>query len=72
MVTVLVKNRCVQCDWTINILEREGIPYRTEDITTDENMERVKQLGYLSAPVVIVGDDHWSGFQPARIKELAM
>ena len=59
MVTVLVKNQCVQCDWTINILEREGIPYRTEDITTDENMERVKQLGYLSAPVVIVGDDHW-------------
>ena len=71
MVTVLTKSNCVQCDWTVKLLERERIPYRTEDITSDENMERVKQLGYLSAPVVIVGEESWSGFQPARLQELA-
>jgi len=25
-------------------------------------------LGYLQAPVVMAGDDHWSGFRPDRIK----
>ncbi|QBR73330.1 glutaredoxin family protein [Microbacterium sediminis] len=29
-------------------------------------------LGYSQAPVVVVDDhDHWSGFQPAKIRELA-
>jgi glutaredoxin-like protein NrdH len=28
-------------------------------------------LGYLQAPVVVTGNDHWSGFRPDRIKALA-
>jgi glutaredoxin-like protein NrdH len=28
-------------------------------------------LGYLQAPVVVVGNDHWSGFRPDRIRALA-
>jgi glutaredoxin-like protein NrdH len=28
-------------------------------------------LGYLQAPVVTAGDDHWSGFRPDRIKALS-
>lgn len=28
-------------------------------------------LGYLQAPVVVAGNDHWSGFRPDRIKALA-
>ena len=27
-------------------------------------------LGYLQAPVVVAGNDHWSGFRPDRIKAL--
>jgi glutaredoxin-like protein NrdH len=27
-------------------------------------------LGYLQAPVVVAGNDHWSGFRPDRIKTL--
>lgn len=27
-------------------------------------------LGYLQAPVVVAGDDHWAGFRPDRIKNL--
>jgi glutaredoxin-like protein NrdH len=26
---------------------------------------------YLQAPVVVAGNDHWSGFRPDRIKALA-
>jgi glutaredoxin-like protein NrdH len=28
-------------------------------------------LGYLQAPVVVAGNDHWSGFRPDRIKVLS-
>jgi len=28
-------------------------------------------LGYLQAPVVVAGDDHWSGFRPDRITPVA-
>ena len=28
-------------------------------------------LGYLQAPVVVAGNDHWSGFRPDRIKGLS-
>ena len=42
------------------------------DITTnDEARDYVMGLGYLQAPVVVAGDDHWSGFRPDRIKALA-
>jgi glutaredoxin-like protein NrdH len=27
-------------------------------------------LGYLQAPVVVAGNEHWSGFRPDRIKAL--
>ena len=32
---------------------------------------QVKELGYLQAPVVITDEDHWSGFRPDKIAELA-
>jgi glutaredoxin-like protein NrdH len=28
-------------------------------------------LGYLQAPVVVAGNEHWSGFRPDRIKGLS-
>ena len=34
-------------------------------------LEQVKALGYLQAPVVITDEDHWSGFRPDKIDELA-
>ena len=42
------------------------------DITLDsEARDYVMALGYLQAPVVVAGNDHWSGFRPDRIKALA-
>lgn len=67
MVTVYTKPNCVQCTMTINVLEKQEIPYKTENILTDENMDYVKQLGYLAAPVVVTATEHWSGFRPERI-----
>lgn len=71
-VTVYSKPLCVQCDATKRALNKTGIPYSVVDITEDaEALARVKSLGYVQAPVVTVGADHWSGFRPDKIKTLA-
>ena len=71
-VTVYTKPACVQCNATYKALDRQAVAYAVVDITTNlEARDYVMALGYLQAPVVMAGDDHWSGFRPDRIKALA-
>ena len=68
-VTVYTKPSCVQCNATYKALDKAGIAYQKVDITEDpQARDYVMALGYLQAPVVVAGDDHWSGFRPDRIK----
>ena len=70
-VTVYTKPDCVQCDMTKRLLDREGIAYETIDITQDADaLAYIKELGYLAAPVVVAGNQHWSGFKVERVKGL--
>lgn len=67
-ITVYSKPRCVQCDATYRALDRSGTPYRKVDVSADpEALQYIINLGYQQAPVVVVGDEHWSGFRPDRI-----
>ena len=67
--TVYTKPNCVQCTATFKALDKAGITYAKVDISVDaEARDYVMALGYLQAPVVVAGDDHWSGFRPDRIK----
>ncbi|GAC62318.1 glutaredoxin-like protein NrdH (plasmid) [Gordonia sp. LUNF6] len=71
-ITVYTKPACVQCNATYKALDKAGITYVAVDISTnDDARDYVLSLGYLQAPVVVAGDDHWSGFRPDRIKQLA-
>ncbi|WP_146338406.1 glutaredoxin-like protein NrdH [Nesterenkonia sp. NBAIMH1] len=71
-VTVYTKPACVQCNATYRALDKNGVAYKTVDISQDaEALERVRALGYMQAPVVITDADHWSGFRPDKISELA-
>lgn len=70
-VDIYSKPNCVQCTMTYRALDKAGIAYTVHDVTADEDAyNRVVALGYSAAPVVVVGDQHWSGFQPDRIAEL--
>ncbi len=70
-ITVYTKPSCVQCTATYRALDAKGIEYDVRDLTTDEAaLQAVKDLGYLQAPVVTAGDEHWSGFRPDKIQEL--
>lgn len=72
MIRLMVKNGCVQCAATHRALDAKGIDYETVDLGDNaEALVEVKALGYLQAPVVITDEDHWSGFRPDKIDELA-
>ncbi|GAY15059.1 redoxin NrdH [Mycobacterium sp. shizuoka-1] len=71
-ITVYTKPACVQCNMTYKALDKEGLSYDVVDISEDaEARDYVMAMGYLQAPVVVAGGDHWSGFRPDRIKALS-
>ena len=72
MVNVYSKPSCVQCTATKRALDSKGIAYREVDMSQDADaLTRVKELGYLAAPVVETADGvHWGGFRPDKIAEL--
>ncbi|WP_182346724.1 glutaredoxin-like protein NrdH [Tomitella gaofuii] len=70
-ITVYTKPACVQCNATYKALDKAGLAYDVVDISEDADArDYVMALGYLQAPVVVVGDSHWSGYRPDRIKAL--
>ena len=74
IVRVYSKPNCWQCSATIRKLDLLGVEYVVEDATDPQTVAALKELGYLSAPVVCVGvsnDDIWSGYRPDRIEEIA-
>lgn len=72
MVTVLSKSVCSQCKLTKKVLNQRGIPFEERLMDEDDSaLALAKELGYLSAPVVITPTgEHWSGFRPDRINAL--
>jgi glutaredoxin-like protein NrdH len=76
-IALLSKPACVQCTATERQFDAANLSYNKEDIYEEGNLTLVKELGYMSAPVVLVRDnggelvDHWAGFRPDKITELA-
>lgn len=71
-ITVYTLPSCVQCRATYRALDAKGLEYATLDLSQDESaMAMVKGLGHVQAPVVVTDDDHWSGFRPDKIADLA-
>jgi glutaredoxin-like protein NrdH len=70
-ITVYTLPSCVQCESTKKVLDKNNVEYSVIDLSEDEiAYEMVKALGYQAAPVVIAGDDHWSGFRPELLSAL--
>lgn len=72
MVTLYSKSDCQPCRLTARALNAKGIEFREEKVDeSPEALARIKELGYLQAPVVFVSEDnHWSGLQPDKINQL--
>ena len=71
-VIVYTKPACPQCDATKRALDRAGVSYQAIDVTsTPEAADMLRDLGYATLPVVMVGEQHWSGFRIDRLRALS-
>ena len=71
-VTVYTLPSCVQCDSTKRMLKSIDVDYEEVDMSQDPvALEMIKTMGYTAAPVVVSGDDHWSGFRMEKIQALS-
>lgn len=79
-ITVYSTPGCSQCTMTKNWLVREGIEFDPVDLSqSPDDLAAIKELGYASAPVVVVNDDgdtqnekHWYGFRPDLLEEFTL
>ncbi len=70
-ITIFSKNNCMQCKMTKKLLDKEGADYQEINIDDrPEMIDYVKDLGFSAAPVIKAGDIIFSGFQPAKLKEI--
>lgn len=70
--TVYTKKNCVQCNATIRHLERRGAAYEAISIDDDPKvLESLKvHYGASQAPVVLHGEEFWTGFRPDLIDKI--
>lgn len=62
---------CNACLATKRWLKREGLQHNVIDVSSDEDASRFcADLGYTMLPVVVAGDDHWSGFRYDKLTSL--
>jgi len=63
---------CVRCDQTKRHFARLGVEVKPVNIMEDEEARlRLKSKGFGQAPVVELGDEVWSGYEPGRIEAAA-
>jgi glutaredoxin-like protein NrdH len=70
-VTVYTTPNCVQCNATKKHLERIGIEYETVDLSENpDTLREFVEKGLTTAPIVVAGENIWSGYQHAKIESL--
>ena len=64
---------CIQCEMTKKYLDNYKLNYSVVDISQDkEASDKITELGYKQAPVVVYNNFHWSGFRPDKIQALRL
>jgi glutaredoxin-like protein NrdH len=71
-ITVYTTKNCAQCMMTKKQFDKLGIRY--DEIALEQHpelVERFKEIGLLSAPIVVTDVKRWSGFRLDKIRSLA-
>ncbi|MDR3433139.1 MAG: glutaredoxin-like protein NrdH [Rouxiella aceris] len=70
-IIIYSKPDCVQCSATYRAMDKQGLPYQVIDLTQNaQALGQVRAMGYQQVPVIVAGDQHWSGFRPDKISAL--
>ena len=71
MVVVYSNPNCTACEQTKRFLTVKNIPFESKMISdSPEVFSLIEEKGYKSAPVVVAGDQSWSGFRLDKLSEL--
>lgn len=71
-VTIYTKPGCGPCTASKTAMTARGITFTAKDVTADPDaLQEVERLGYRQMPVIVAGDQHWSGFRLDLIDGLA-
>ena len=71
-ISVFTTKSCVQCEMTKKQMTKFGIRY--DEIALEQHpelIEKFKEMGLMSAPIVVTDTKRWSGFRLDKIKSLA-
>jgi glutaredoxin-like protein NrdH len=71
--TVIVYSNpnCTACEQTKRFLTVKGIQFESKMIQdSPEVFSLIEEKGYTSAPVVVAGDESWSGFRLEKLSTL--
>lgn len=70
-ITVYSTPACPQCTMTKKLLDKRGVAFNAVDVSNDpEALAVIRGLGYTSAPVVVSGETHFSGFRPDALDQI--
>ena len=71
MITVYSNPNCVACEQTKRFLTVKGINFEAKMIQdSPEIYDLISEKGYSSAPIVVVGEESWSGFRLDKLNSL--
>jgi glutaredoxin-like protein NrdH len=71
MVIVYSNPNCQACEQTKRFLTVKGVAFESKMISeSPEVFSLIEEKGYKSAPVVVAGEDSWSGFRLDKLSEL--
>jgi glutaredoxin-like protein NrdH len=71
MVTVYSNPNCTACEQTKRFLTVKGVVFESKMISeSPEVFALIEEKGYTAAPVVVVGNDSWSGFRLEKLSTL--
>lgn len=70
MIEIYSTPSCRPCIQNKAWMDKNNIEYVTKDVTDPAIMEEYKQFGLTTVPVLKHGDDVWTGFNPAKLREL--
>jgi glutaredoxin-like protein NrdH len=70
-VIVYSNPNCQACEQTKRFLTVKGVVFESKMISdSPEVFSLIEEKGYKSAPVVVAGNDSWSGFRLDKLSEL--
>jgi glutaredoxin-like protein NrdH len=71
MITVYSQPGCHSCEDTKAYLVKHKVQFTDRNIRGDaQALKELGALGYQATPVVVSGDQHWAGHDPARLAKL--